>query len=362
MIGCRRTTVCSLVLGPIAILLASVSAQGSIVPSGGGSGLVAQTVPRLGATFPTPIQHIIVVYLENQPQSAVLSKGVYEEQLSDQYASATKYYGICHPSASNYLAGTSGASWQCGSDRYTTYATTNLADLLRTKGFSWMAYAESIPTPCYTAADTSLYVRHHNPWIYYQDIVDHPATCALHDVGFPPLWSAINSTHFPNFAWVSPNMDNDGHNTGVLGADRWLKNWLPSVLAQPWFAHTVVFVTYDESLKSDTSGYSGAHGGHVYFTAVSPFAKGRGSFTTDSSHYNLLSTIEWLFGLGSTGHHDGTSGYPAMKSLFTFGSVRLSNLSSRVTNSTVPPVTPTDGLGTTAVGRSVFQSPAAGSR
>jgi hypothetical protein len=261
---------------------------------------------------------VIVVFLENQPQSAVLAQGPYERQLSQQYASATRYYGVCHPSAANYLSATSGNSWQCGSDAYTTYNTANLADLLTAQGLSWMGYFESIPSPCYTAGDTTLYVRHHNPWIYYSDIVGNASLCNSHVVGFPPLWSAVNSSNFPNFAWITPNQKDDGHDTGVAGADKWLANWLPSVQAQPWYTHTAIFVTYDESVKSDTSGYRGLNGGHIYFTAVSPFTKGISNFTQNSTHFSLLSTIEWLFGLGSTGHNDSTANFPAMKSLFNF--------------------------------------------
>jgi hypothetical protein len=62
-------------------------------------------------------------------------------------------------------------------------------------------------------------------------------------------------------------------------------------------------------------------GGPVYFAAVSPFTEGTGPFTPDSSHYNLLSTTEWLLGLNSTGHNEASGAFPPMKGLFNFTSV-----------------------------------------
>jgi hypothetical protein len=80
----------------------------------------------------------------------------------------------------------------------------------------------------------------------------------------------------------------------------------------------VIFVVYDESYgaKPD-SGYNGLVGGPVYMVAVSPYTLGVGALTINTSHYNLLSTWEWLLGLPATGSgHDGTSSFPAMKALF----------------------------------------------
>ncbi|MGD0588842.1 MAG: hypothetical protein ABSA63_08645 [Thermoplasmata archaeon] len=86
----------------------------------------------------------------------------------------------------------------------------------------------------------------------------------------------------------------------------------------PTFSSSVIFVVYDESYgaKPD-SGYNGLVGGPVYMVAVSPNTYGMGVLTTKTSHYNLLSTFEWLLALPATGTgHDGTSSFPAMKALF----------------------------------------------
>ncbi|HEV2165679.1 MAG TPA: carboxypeptidase regulatory-like domain-containing protein, partial [Thermoplasmata archaeon] len=61
---------------------------------------------------------------------------------------------------------------------------------------------------------------------------------------------------------------------------------------------------------------SSFYGGHLFFAAVSPFTTGGHNFTNQTTHYNLLSTVEWLLGLGGTGNNDSTSSFPPMKALF----------------------------------------------
>ncbi|HEV2165740.1 MAG TPA: carboxypeptidase regulatory-like domain-containing protein, partial [Thermoplasmata archaeon] len=77
------------------------------------------------------------------------------------------------------------------------------------------------------------------------------------------------------------------------------------------------------------------YGGHLYFTAVSPYTSGGHSFGNYSTHYNLLSTVEWLLGLGGTGNNDSTSSFPPMKALFHVANNTTSDyrLSGTVTSS-----------------------------
>ncbi|HEV2519713.1 MAG TPA: carboxypeptidase regulatory-like domain-containing protein, partial [Thermoplasmata archaeon] len=89
---------------------------------------------------------------------------------------------------------------------------------------------------------------------------------------------------------------------------------LPTYLKAAWFNSSVWFITYDEG--SSNTGYSSFYGGHLFFAAVSPFTTGGHNFTNQTTHYNLLSTVEWLLGLGGTGNNDSTTQFPPMKALF----------------------------------------------
>jgi|GEM_PF-3476134 len=90
-----------------------------------------------GPTQPVCIQHVIVLVLENEPLSAVISSaknqgGPTEKYLAKTYMGASNFYAPCHPSAPNYLALISGDTDQCGTDSYNEWSDITLADTLST--------------------------------------------------------------------------------------------------------------------------------------------------------------------------------------------------------------------------------------
>ncbi len=268
------------------------------------------------------VQHVVVIYLENQPLSSVLASAPYERYLAFTFGEATEFYGSCHPSIPNYLASTSGVDYGCGSDAYHQYALTNVGDLLQAANLTWAGYFENMPKPCDTSNSGS-YVVHHNPFVFYDDIVSNTTRCDTHDLPSTDWKSQLATGTLLNYSFYVPNNRDDGDTTSLTFADNWLKGFLAPILnsstptMEKTLAHTAFFILYDESDTKDTSGYSGVMGGHVYSVLVSPFSHGT-QYSLDATEYNLLSTIEWLFGLGSTGNNDGTATFPAMTSLFQF--------------------------------------------
>jgi hypothetical protein len=281
-------------------------------------------IPSSPSAVPIPvIQHVITIVFENANISDVLSHGPFERYLAQKYAFASNYYGVCHPSASNYLAMTSGRSWECGNDTYNVYSTKNVADLLETTGQTWAAYMETMPTPCNTTSNTTSYVVHHNPFVFYSDIVGNQSRCDEHDLPLTAFAPAVADGTLPNYVYISPNSADDGESTNVSFSDNWLKGFLSPLLNDSFFDKSVIFIAYDEA-NGDSSGYSSGGvvnpwclanyhealsvcGGHIYFTAVSPFVKQNYNYTADATDYNLLSTVEWLLGLGSTGNNDSAA-------------------------------------------------------
>jgi acid phosphatase len=268
--------------------------------------------PAATHSYPTAIRHVVVVLLENAEVTTVLKNGSYEASIANSYAFAPHQFGICHPSAPNYLALTGGLARQCGSDGYTEYTVPSIGSLLQAAGLSYRFYAQSMTTPCNTT-NFYPYAVKHNPGVYYGSIVDNSTLCNSVELPGLPHWT--NSSVLPNYTFVTPNLKNDGHDTGVAYADRWLKGWLSPFLQMKWFASTVFFIDYDEG--STGAGYRTLSGGHIYLALVSPLTLGEQNFTTaNTSQYSVLSTVEWLLGVGSTGNHDGTASFPPMKSAF----------------------------------------------
>jgi uncharacterized repeat protein (TIGR02543 family) len=100
--------------------------------------------------------------------------------------------------------------------------------------------------------------------------------------------------------------------------DAWLHSFLPPILnsTAAWVRSTLFLITYDEANLTDTRGIYGTTGGGIVYTAaVGDCATPHYTSATPYSTFSLLTTTEWLLGLGRTGHHDNWSTYPPMKDM-----------------------------------------------
>ncbi|MFI5418515.1 MAG: alkaline phosphatase family protein [Candidatus Lutacidiplasmatales archaeon] len=280
---------------------------------GSGSAVAPLSVPGVAAPFPTPIRHVIVIFLENQERSDVQANGSFERYLESRYASSSNYYSIMHYSLPNYLAVTSGYT----TNLFSTLNQRNVGDLLQGAGRTWGGFMESMPTPCDTIA-TSDYTEFHNPFVAYQDIVNKSSRCTTHDVNLTAFSNDVAGHRVPNYAFISPNLTHDAHNTNVSVADRWLSGFLSPIVNDSFFSSTAIFVTYDEGTTNLGRAGHGAGGGNVYLSVLSPYARPGYNSTIAYNHYDLLTTTEWLLGLGHTGTNDNWTKYPPMKDLFNF--------------------------------------------
>lgn len=299
---------------------AAVAALVLLSMTGGPS--IAESAPNRAPTFPTQITNVVVIVFENAEASTVLAQGPYFGYLAQHYAYAADDYAICHPSAPNYLALTSGATYsQCGSDAHHVYRASNLANLAARAHRSWAAYAESMPTAC-DLTNTYPYAVKHEPFLFYGNVLANTSRCTAHVLNFTALQNAVNASRLPNLAFVTPNLRDDGHDTNVSFASAWLHGFLTPLVNRSSFAHTAYFIVFDEGTSNLGAGNSSAGptnttgGGHVYLSIVSPLSVGIGNVTNLSSHYTVLTTIEWLLGLPSSGHNDRASLWPPLRAAF----------------------------------------------
>ena len=248
------------------------------------------------------------------------------------------------------------------------------------------------PTNGATAVDQ--YANRHNPFVYFHTVVDNQARCDLHvvplgtvavgtpstigSVSLPDTFSGhlaadLASTHtMPGFMFVTPNLCNDGHddpckgtNTeggtagGLVGADLWLKHWMPLILGSPGYrdGSTLVVVTFDEGnpLTDQTACCNEQPGPNYAYPGASPilipiyplvgvapptkpgdmpgggqigavvlnrrFIEAGSTDTTGSyNHYSALRSYEDLLGI-TTGGADGQGhlGFAAAPGLQPFG-------------------------------------------
>jgi Phosphoesterase family len=249
------------------------------------------------------ITHVFVIVLENESGAAAI-RDSYLAQLAARGARLTSYHAVAHPSQPNYVAMLAGDTL-VSDDGNHDLGQSNLVDLLESAHHSWKAYLEGYPGKCFAGGSASSkqggnYARKHNPFISFNDIRTNPARCA-NIVDASQLDSDIANGQFPEFSFYTPNLDNDGHDTSLAFASKWLKGFIEPKLADPKFnSGTLVVVTFDEGTGNPADDA-------LYTVLLGPMVVPGSSDATSYSHYSLLRTVESVFGLGSLGRSDAAA-------------------------------------------------------
>jgi len=222
--------------------------------------------------------------------------------------------------------------------------------------------------PAFVATADDGYVTRHGPFVWFDSIISNTAEC---DANVVPLGTTTNGkpsassrlvkdfsslATTPDYAFITPSVCNDGHDDvcvspsaaggttgGLLAADAWLKQWVPTLLSSPAYkdGSMMILITFDEaeigSPASSTAccgevagpnvaqnGINGPGGGRIgALVLASPKLIKPGS--TDSAyaynHFSELRTYENLLGI-TTGGSDGKGhlGFAGQKGLRAFGS------------------------------------------
>jgi Carboxypeptidase regulatory-like domain/IPT/TIG domain len=327
------------------------------VPTGAATGVIKVTAPGGTATSSTSFTvtsashppHIMLIVDENkyyqkpkpgwQAQDGYIFNNThapYLNQLIGQYASATNWYSLAHPSFKNYQALISGAT--IGSIPRTD---PTLIDQLAGAGIPWTAYMEGLnfpgaPSSCdsnathqevYDNVNPYQYEWDHNPYWYFSgststsecnNVVPYP--------GSTNLLSTLNGPNPPDFVQISPNGCDDGHGPEPSGqacqysetesADLWFQGAtnlegvtptygcpsyclnLPAILSSSWYqSGGIIIITWDEAPLSDTSGggLPNTAGGQVATIVIS--STSHGAFTSAGNDYGILRAIEEKYGL-----------------------------------------------------------------
>lgn len=242
--------------------------------------------------------HVIVIMMENEESSDVIGAPAapYTNALVRRYGLATQSFAIAHPSLPNYLALTSGSTQRVSTDcTECTVAAPNIVDQLEAAQISWKAYLENTPTACFKGATAGEYAKKHNPFIYYDDIAHSPHRCGKL-VGFGALAADLRHGRLPTYAWISPNLCDDGHDCGVGGGDRFLARTVPSLLAELGL-HGLLVLTWDEGSSDKGCCGAVARGGRIATILAGPDVRRGGRDGQPVNHYGVLGTIEEALGL-----------------------------------------------------------------
>jgi phosphatidylinositol-3-phosphatase len=245
--------------------------------------------------------HVVVVLLENAEYGEVIgsSSAPYVNSLARRYGLMTQSYAIGHPSLPNYLALTSGSTQGVESDcTDCSVSAPNIVDQLEGAGISWKAYLEDVPRPCFAGATSGGYAKKHNPFAYYSDIVRSRSRCGRL-TGFAQLAADLRAGRLPTYAWISPNLCDDGHDCGVGAADSFLARSVPALLRELGPRGFLV-LQWDEG-TSDSGCCGVAKGGHIATIVAGPSVRRGARSAAPIDSYGVLGSIEQALGLAPLG-------------------------------------------------------------
>lgn len=290
-------------------------------------GIMLAVVATMATAQVPQSQHVVLVVEENHSYSKIIgnSSMPYLNGLAKKYGLAVNYYANTHPSIGNYLEITTGQIIT-NSDGYSgTVSANNMVRGMLTAGVSWKAYTENLPSTGYVGGDKYPYVKHHNPFAYFTDVVNSSAE-KNNIVPFTQFAKDLANGALPRFSYIVPNMHHDMHDCPTTSgctdsqkaaaADNWLKSNIAPLLADAEFQNDgLLIITWDEGNSSDTTH----GGGKVATVVVGPKVKPGYQSTNFYQHQSLLKTM--LSALGASSYVPSPAGNaPAMADFFGPGS------------------------------------------
>ena len=143
-------------------------------------------------------------------------------------------------------------------------------------------------------------MRKHNPLVLFDSIVAND-TRARQIKNFTSFEEDLKNKKLPQWAFITPNMTNDAHDTNITFAAKWERGWLSKLLKDEYFMKdTLILLTFDEDNTYNKTNriFSVLAGG-----AVPDHLKGTQD-DTFYTHYSTIASVSANWGLPSLGRWD----------------------------------------------------------
>jgi phosphatidylinositol-3-phosphatase len=271
--------------GALALVLAGI--LGGCSPRTGQLPAVRPSPSSTPAATPSPTElpdaHVFVIVMENRTYDEAVRQP-YTSRLVADYAVATNYHAVAHPSLPNYLALTAGSTFGITDDAYHRLPAGGIGAQLSDRGIPWRAYMEGMSRGCFDSPPP--YALKHNPFAYYG------GSCPSNVVPLTAL-DADLAGDTPRLAWITPDICHDGHDCSSRTADDFLAALVPRILGSAaWQRGGLLLITWDEE-----------DGGPDNRVATIVAARGLTRHRTDElhDHYSLLATVEDRLGIARLG-------------------------------------------------------------
>ncbi len=256
-------------------------------------GLAASPLtPRIGlaaAAIPQPA-HIVIVVEENRSENGIIGNksAPFITSLAAGGANMTQSFAETHPSEPNYLALFAGNTFGVTKNLcpINAGAAPNLGSELLAAGHTFVGFAEGLPAAGSPVCTAGKYARKHVPWTNFTNV---PAANSLPFSAFP----MGNYANLPTVSFVIPDNDNNMHDGSIAQADAWLNRNLSGYANWALANNSLLILTFDE----DDNGSRNQIPTVFYGAHVRP-----GNYSEQINHYNVLSTVEQMYGLPKTGY------------------------------------------------------------
>jgi hypothetical protein len=251
-------------------------------------------------TVSTSIKTVFIILMENHNWSQIkgnVSAPYINGTLLSIGAHAEQYYNPPenHPSLPNYLWLEAATNFGILNDNDPSInhqsTKSHLVTLLKNANISWKSYDEGISGTSCPLTDVNLYVVHHDPFVYFEDVTNNesPASayCIEHVRPFTELATDLQNNAVARYNFITPNVCDDMHSCSVATGDSWLAKNLPAIMNSSAYQQGgVIFITWDEAASGD---------GPIGMIVISPFAKLGYENSIHYNHGSTLRTIEEIF-------------------------------------------------------------------
>jgi hypothetical protein len=222
-----------------------------------------------------------IIGSKEAPTINTLAKSAHTALFSQSYA-------ISYPSQPNYISLFSGCNQGITSDsppKNIPFTTDNLGRQLLDAGKSFISYAEDLPRVGYDGETSGMYLRRHNPAVFWMGDGPHqlPPTVVQPFTSFPEDFSLL-----PTVCFVVPNNNNNMHNGTISQGDKWIYSHLNNYIQWAKTHNSLFILTFDEDNKSL---------GNRVTTLFSGEMVKEGNYSKKINHLSILRTIEEMYGL-----------------------------------------------------------------
>src|SRR5690242_8807808 len=183
---------------------------------------------------PTTYDHVIWIWYENASLTDIIGNADAPNinRLATQCSLARNFTGIDHPSATDYVAATSGAVHAGQGDCLPAQCPDPDRSLFE-QVKSWKTYNGGQVRPCEGDYGGDHFDANHNPAAYYTRIA---ADCAKYAValGSPtagPLVDDLANDTLPQFVFIAPDLLHDMHDGSVADGDAYLGSLMTVIVS-----------------------------------------------------------------------------------------------------------------------------------